>query len=190
MFYLVFRHQKYFTWKNNFLIFLKSAHPIPRKWLFVSIRLGFLEYESIKLFDISGKLYLKTSLTHQESQVTFLVTSGVVQEGPECTCLFNLYTDFVLHVFMNNCTRWLILLIFKTSISNQCEINIQRAIENWEYVTKILSCGGLLLYLGAAIHARQLIHCRELQLFLIKYLPIMVCVSAKQWFLNYMLLGD
>ena len=105
MFYLVFCHQKYFTWKNNFLIFLKSAHPIPRKWLFVSIRLGFLEYESIKLFDISGKLYLKTSLTHQESQVTFLVTSGVVQEGPECTCLFNLYTDFVLHVFMNNCTQ-------------------------------------------------------------------------------------
>ena len=38
---------------------------IPRKWLFDSIRLRFPEGESIKLFNILGKLYHKTSLTYQ-----------------------------------------------------------------------------------------------------------------------------
>ena len=78
---------------------------IPRKWLFDSIRLCFPKGESVKLFNILGKLYQKTPLTYQEAQVTFLVTSGVCQGGPESLCLFNLYIDFVMHVFMNNCVK-------------------------------------------------------------------------------------
>ena len=102
---------------------------IPRKWLFDSIRLRFPEGESVKLFDILGKLYQKISLTYQEAQVTFLVTSGVRQGGPESPCLFNLYIDFVMCVFMNNCTKDDSIRFFINieSISNQCKVNIQRA---------------------------------------------------------------
>ena len=32
----------------------------------------------------------------------FLVTSGVCQGGAERSCLFNLYIDFAMRVFMNN----------------------------------------------------------------------------------------
>ena len=78
---------------------------IARKWLFDSIRLRFPEGESVKLFDILGKLYQKISLTYQEAQVTFLIISGLRHGVPESTCLFNLYIDFVTRVFMNNCTK-------------------------------------------------------------------------------------
>ena len=78
---------------------------IARKWLFDSIRLRFPEGESVKLFDILGKLYQKISLTYQEAQVTFLIISGLRHGGTESTCLFNLYIDFVMRVFMNNCTK-------------------------------------------------------------------------------------
>ena len=102
---------------------------IPRKWLFDSIRLRFPEGESVRLFDILGKLYQKISLTYQEAQVTFLVTSGVRQGGPESPCLFHLYIDFVMCVFMNNCTKDDSIRFFINieSISNQCKVNIQRA---------------------------------------------------------------
>ena len=77
---------------------------IPRKLLFDSIRLRCPEGENGKLFDILEKIYQITFLTYQEAQVTFLVTSGVPQGGPESSCLFNWYIDFAMHVFMNNCT--------------------------------------------------------------------------------------
>ena len=54
-----------------------AFHHIPRKWLL--FRLRFREGEKIK-FDILGKLYQKISLTYQEAQVTFLVTSGIRQD--------------------------------------------------------------------------------------------------------------
>ena len=78
---------------------------IPRKWLFDSIRLCFSESESVKLFDILGTLYHKTALTYQQAQASFLVTSGVRQGGPERPYFFNLYIDFVMRVFMNNCKK-------------------------------------------------------------------------------------
>ena len=47
-------------------------------------------------------------MSGQKAQVTFLVTSGVRQGNPESPCLFNLYIDFVMRVFMDNCNeRWL-----------------------------------------------------------------------------------
>ena len=85
---------------------LKAAFDcISRKWLFNLIRLRSSEGEGVKLFNILWKLYQKTSLTYQEAQVTFLVTSDVCQGGSESPCLFNLYIDFVMHVFMNNCKK-------------------------------------------------------------------------------------
>ena len=78
---------------------------IPRKYLFDSIRLRVPEGETAKLFKILEFLYQKTSLTYQEAQTSFLVTSGVRQGGPESPLLFNLYIDFVMRVFMNRCIQ-------------------------------------------------------------------------------------
>ena len=90
---------KFRTVNNNlyicFFVDLTAAFDrIPRKWLFDSIRLRFAESKSVKLFHILEKLYQKTSLTYQKAQVTFLVTSGVRQGGPESPCLFILYIYF------------------------------------------------------------------------------------------------
>ena len=78
---------------------------ISRKRLFDPIRLRFPEGENVKLFDILGKHYQKTSLIYQEAQVTFLVTSGVHQGRLESPCLFILYINFVMRVYMSNCTK-------------------------------------------------------------------------------------
>ena len=79
-----------------FVILTVAFDCIPRRWLFNSIRLCFSEGESVKLFYILRKFHQKLSLTYQEAQVTFLVTSDVCQRGPESPCLFNLYIDFVM----------------------------------------------------------------------------------------------
>jgi len=76
---------------------------VPRKWLFDTIRLRFSDGDNLKLFKILESLYRKTSLTYQEAQTTFTVTSGVRQGGPESPPLFNLYIDFVMRVFMSKC---------------------------------------------------------------------------------------
>ena len=78
---------------------------IPRKWLFDSIRLRFRESDRVKLFDILEHLYQKTSLTYDEAQTTFFVTSGVRQGGPESPLLFNLFMDFVMRVFIDRCIK-------------------------------------------------------------------------------------
>ena len=79
-----------------FVILTAAFDCIPRRWLFSSIRLCFSEGESVKLFYILRKFHQKLSLTYQEAQVTFLVTSDACQRGPESPCLFNLYIDFVM----------------------------------------------------------------------------------------------
>ena len=76
---------------------------IPRKWLFESIKLRFPKGENVKLFEILEKLYKHTSLTYQEAMITFLVSSGVRQGGPESPLLFNLFVDFVMRVFVDKC---------------------------------------------------------------------------------------
>ena len=112
-----------------FVILTAAFDCIPRRWLFSSIRLCFSEGESVKLFYILRKFHQKLSLTYQEAQVTFLVTSDVCQRGPESPCLFNLYIDFVMRF------SWVALLkVTLFNFSNmlyQSKINIQRAtIEN------------------------------------------------------------
>ena len=70
-----------------FVDLIAALDGILRKFLFDSIRLCFPEGENVKLFNILEKLYQKTSITYQEAQVTFLVTSSVRQGGPESLCL-------------------------------------------------------------------------------------------------------
>ena len=91
---------------------------IPRKWLSDPIRIHFPKSENIKLFDILEKHCQKTSLIYQEAQVTFLVTSGVHQGRPESPCLFILYTNFVMRVFVNNCTKDEPIRFFKHQIES------------------------------------------------------------------------
>lgn len=77
--------------------------------------------------------------------------------------------------------RWLFdfLNINIESMRDHCPEN-----NNWEWVTKMLSCADLLLYLGAAMwtiwfySCYTFFHCRELQPFLMNYLLIMVIVST------------
>ena len=60
-------------------------------------------------------------LTYHEAQSTFLVSSGVRQRGSESPCLFNLYIDFVMHVFVNKCMKDNSICFFE----HQCRINIR-----------------------------------------------------------------
>ena len=76
---------------------------VPRKWLFDSIRLRFPTEHNLRLFDILESLYRNTSLTYDEANVTFKTSSGVRQGGPESPCLFMLYADFVMRLFMEKC---------------------------------------------------------------------------------------
>ena len=39
------------------------------------------------------------------TNICWVVISGAHQGGPESPCLFNLYIDFVMRVFMNNCMK-------------------------------------------------------------------------------------
>ena len=72
---------------------------ISRNWLFESGQLCFTERENLKLFDILETLYHKTTLTYHEAQSTFLVLSGVCQEG--CRVLaFSIYTLTLLCMFL------------------------------------------------------------------------------------------
>ena len=94
---------------------------ISRNWLFESVRLRFTERENLKLSDILETLYHKTTPTYHEAQSTFLVSSGVRQGGPESPCLFNLYIDFVMHVFINKCMKDISICFFE----HQYRINIR-----------------------------------------------------------------
>ena len=55
------------------------------------------------MIDILETLYKHTSLTFLETDETFETTSGVRQGGPESPFLFNLYIDFAMRVFINEC---------------------------------------------------------------------------------------
>ena len=78
---------------------------IPRKWLFDSIKLRFHNGENLKLFDILENIYKNTSLTYEESDTTFTTTSGVRQGGPESPFLFDLYVDFAMRVYKEECKK-------------------------------------------------------------------------------------
>ena len=90
-----------------FLLFVNLSAAfihIPRSWLFQSIRFCFPPQNSSRKFDILEHLYENTSLTYYEANTTFKNSSGVRQGGHESPFLFNLYLDFVMHVFINRCS--------------------------------------------------------------------------------------
>ena len=140
-------HKKQFVYLP-FVDLTAAFDHISRNWLFESARLRFTERENLKLFDILETLYHKTTLTYHEAQSTFLVSSGVRQEGSESPCLFNLYIDFVMHVFINKCMKDNSICFFEhqyriniRSISREERLNMRNDnIKPWE-ISSLPWCG-------------------------------------------------
>lgn len=77
---------------------------INRKWLFKSIRQRIAG--SQKLIDIIEKLYAQTTTALAETpEDVFEVLSGVRQGGPESPMLYNLYMDYVMRLFEEECSN-------------------------------------------------------------------------------------
>lgn len=75
---------------------------IEREWLFRSIRQRIPG--SQKIVDILQKLYSYTTTALSETpEDMFELILGVRQGGPESPLLYNLYMDYVMRVFMENC---------------------------------------------------------------------------------------
>lgn len=79
---------------------------INRKWLFKTIRQRFTNDQETKLIDILESLYDHTTTSLAETPDDIFETkSGVRQGGPESPILYNLYMDYVMRVFMENCAK-------------------------------------------------------------------------------------
>ena len=79
---------------------------INRKWLFKTIRQRFSDEQETKLIDLLESLYDCTTTSLAETpDDTFKTISGVRQGGPESPILYNLYMDYVMRVFMDNCSK-------------------------------------------------------------------------------------
>ena len=70
-----------------------------RKWMFETVRLRFRSTDNA-LVNILERLYTSTSLYHHSTDTTFSTTAGVRQGGSESPCLFNLFLDWVMRVFL------------------------------------------------------------------------------------------
>ena len=119
---------------------------IQGKWLFIMIKLCFLEGENVKLFNILEKFYQKT---YQEALVTFLVTSDVRQVGLKVHAC-SICTLTLLCLFSR-------IIVQKMTLFDFLNINIESMRDQYpgnndsECVMKVLSSGDLLLYFGGAM---------------------------------------
>lgn len=77
---------------------------IDRTWLFKSIKQRFHNDADCKLIEILEALYetTTTALAGHELE-TFMIELGVRQGGPESPLLFNLFIDYVMRVFLDEC---------------------------------------------------------------------------------------
>ena len=77
---------------------------VDRKLMFETVRQRLSPTSDKKLIQLMGSLYshTTTALT-QTPDDAFEVTSGVRQGGPESPPLFNLFMDFVMRVYLENC---------------------------------------------------------------------------------------
>ena len=77
---------------------------VNRDWLFKSIKLRFPEGTDHHAFDLLESLYSNTTTALAETPDNkFQLSSGVRQGGPESPFLYNLYMDFVMRTFMDEC---------------------------------------------------------------------------------------
>ena len=79
---------------------------VRRDWLFKSIRQRFPNQESNVLIELLESIYsyTTTALSDSESSV-FEILVGVRQGGPESPTLYNLYMDYVMRIFIQECDK-------------------------------------------------------------------------------------
>ena len=79
---------------------------IDRRWLFKTIKQRLKNNMNCKLFDLLETLYASTTTALAGHELDmFIIELGVRQGGSESPLLFNLYIDYVLRVFLVECTR-------------------------------------------------------------------------------------
>ena len=79
---------------------------IDRKWLFKTIKQRFKYDADFKLFEILEALYSSTTTALSEHELDqFIIELGVRQGGPESPLLFNLFIDYVMRVFLDECAK-------------------------------------------------------------------------------------
>ena len=77
---------------------------IERRWLFKTIKQRLQNEMDCKLFDLLETLYSSTTTALAEHELDkFIVELGVRQGGPESPLLFNLFIDYVMRVFLEEC---------------------------------------------------------------------------------------
>ena len=78
---------------------------VNREWLFKSLKQRFPNQESDKLIQLLEALYSYTTTSLQECETNiFELFVGVRQGGAESPSLYNLYMDFVMRIFMHECS--------------------------------------------------------------------------------------
>ena len=95
--------------KTAYLLFvdLSSAFDhVERKWLFETIKKRLPANTDLSLIHLLEHLYsFTTTALSQAPDQTFETKSGVRQGGPESPILFNLFMDFVMRVFLDQCKK-------------------------------------------------------------------------------------
>ena len=95
--------------KPVYLLFIDLAaalDDINRKWLFKSIKARFARDQDTKLSEILEMLYNYTTTSLAESpDDDFAITLGVRQGGPESPMLYNLFMDFVMRIYLEECKK-------------------------------------------------------------------------------------
>ena len=77
-----------------------------REWLFLSIKKRFPNNQNNILFQLLEKLYSKTQTAiNGNMDLVFETFVGVRQGGPESPFLYNLYMDYVLRIFLLECSK-------------------------------------------------------------------------------------
>ena len=79
---------------------------IPRKIMFATIKQRLKTVTSKQLIELLEVLYQNTTTSLAEApEKVFETKSGMRQGGPESPMLFNLYIDFVMRSFLNECNE-------------------------------------------------------------------------------------
>ena len=98
------------TRKTAYLLFvdLSSAFDhVERKWLFSTIKKRLPPNTDPSLIQLLENLYsFTTTALSQAPDHSFETKSGVRQGGPESPILFNLFMDFVMRVFLEQCKKY------------------------------------------------------------------------------------
>ena len=88
--------------KTLYVLFVDLTAAFDKIWLFKSIRQRIPG--SQKIVDLLEKLYSYTTTALSDTpDVVFQLVLGVRQGGPESPLLYNLYMDYVMRVFMEQC---------------------------------------------------------------------------------------